>query len=122
MEKYKIDDFNKEYSDEDYCLNQIFIHRYGGLSVCPKCNEKTKFYKVSNRKCYACQHCGFQLHPLADTVFAKSSTPLKLWFLAIYLLSNSNGKISVTELQRYLGVTYKTAWRIFYKLKNLYKD
>jgi hypothetical protein len=37
---------------------------------------------------------------------------LKKWFLAIFLLSKSRGRISAAQLARDLGVTYKTAWRI----------
>ncbi|MDD5291395.1 MAG: IS1595 family transposase [Patescibacteria group bacterium] len=116
---YAIKDFNKEYTDEDACLDEIFQQRFGNLKVCPRCGKKTKFHKVSNRKCYACQYCSYQLHPLAGTIFNKSSTPLKLWFLAIFLMSHKKNGVSAKELQRHLGVTYKTAWRMAKEIKHL---
>jgi len=116
---YTIKNFNKEYPDDDACLREIFQQRYGNLQVCPRCNRNTKFHKVSNRKCYSCQYCGYQIHPLADTIFNKSSTPLKLWFLAIFLMSYSKNKLSAKELERHLGVTYKTAWRIIKEIGKL---
>jgi transposase-like protein len=119
MACYTTEEFNKEYPDDDACLQTIFKQRYGNLSVCPNCSKNTKFHKVSNRKCYACQYCGFQLHPLADTIFNKSSTPLKLWFSVAFLMSHSDSKISAKKLQKLLGVTYKTAWRMIKEFKVL---
>ena len=112
MERFTIRDFNAQYPTDDACLAAIFKNRYGTLRRCPACTKRTTFYRVRQRKCYACQHCGYQLHPLADTIFHKSDTSLKSWFYAIYLFANSKNGVSAKELERQLGVTYKTAWRI----------
>lgn len=113
MDKYSIVEFNKNYPNDDVCLDEIFANRYGHVTTCPKCGViDTKFYRVKTRKCYACMHCGYQLHPLAGTIFHKSETPLTKWFFAIYLFSQSKNGVSAKELERHLKVTYKTAWRI----------
>lgn len=117
--KYVITDFNANYPDDDACLDDLFNRKYGNLNHCSFCKRKTKWHKVNDRKCYACHWCGHQLHPLADTIFHKSSTPLKLWFYAIYLFSNTKSDVSVKELQRQLGVTYKTAWRMTKQIREL---
>lgn len=52
------------------------------------------------------------MYPLSGTIFEKSTTPLRLWFYALFLMTQTEGKISAKQLQRQLGVTYKTAWRI----------
>lgn len=119
---YSITDFHKDYADEEACLREIFNQRYGALEVCPKCGKKTNFYKVLNRKCYACQFCSYQLHPLAGTIFHKSPTPLKLWFYAIFLFSCSRNGVSAKELQRQLAVTYKTAWRMAKQIRALMSE
>jgi hypothetical protein len=59
------------------------------------------------------------LHPLADTIFRKTTTPLKDWFYAIYLFSVSKNGVSAKELERHLGVTYKTAWRMAKQIRLL---
>jgi transposase-like protein len=110
------------YPDEDTCLNAIFLSRYSDLKECPKCAKQTKFFKVKNRKCYACEHCGYQLHPLSKTIFHKSDTPLTLWFYAIYLYSVSRNGVSAKELERQLGVTYKCAWRIANRIRTLFNQ
>ena len=112
MERFTIQDFNAQYPTDNACLEAIFKNRYGTLRICPGCEKRTTFYRVKKRKCYTCQYCGYQLHPLADTIFHKSDTSLKSWFYAIYLFANSKNGVSAKELERQLGVTYKTAWRI----------
>lgn len=117
--KYTIQEFNKQFPDEVACLDEMFKKRYGDIVKCPKCDKKTTFYRVKSRKVYACQFCGHQLSPLAGTIFHKSPTALKLWFFAIFLFSASKNGVSAKELQRQLGVTYKTAWRMAYQIRKL---
>lgn len=121
-EKFTIKDFNKMYPDDDSCLNEIFENRYGYLRKCPSCNKKTKFHRVKNRKCYACQYCGYQISPLSNTIFHKSSTSLKNWFYSLFLFSVSKNGVSAKELERHLGVTYKCAWRIAKQIRLLFKQ
>jgi transposase len=117
--KYTILDFNKQFPDEVACLDEMFNRRYSSLKVCPKCNKDTTFHRSKSRKVYACASCGHQLSPLADTIFHKSPTPLKLWFHAIFLFSTSKNGVSAKELQRQLGVTYKCAWRMAKQIRSL---
>ncbi|MEX1112851.1 MAG: IS1595 family transposase [Patescibacteria group bacterium] len=112
-QRFTIADFNKQYPSDEACLDEVFQNRYGALKSCPGCGVvDTKFFKLKGRKAYSCMHCGHQLHPLAGTIFHKSATPLKNWFYAIYLFSTSKNGVSAKELERQLGCTYKTAWRI----------
>jgi len=46
------------------------------------------------------------------TPFEQTRTPLQLWFYAIHLFTTTRHGVSAKELQRQLGVTYKTAWRM----------
>lgn len=116
--KYTIKDFKRDFPNDDVCLDYIFQQRYSKEYLCPKCG-KTGFYRVSDRKCYACAWCGYQIHPLADTIFHKSSTKLTDWFFAIFLMSQSKNGVSAKEIERHLGVTYKTAWRIQKQIRSL---
>ncbi len=120
--KYTIKQFNSEYPNDNACLLRVFNSRYGALTECPNCHKATKFHKISDRKCFSCQICGYHLYPLAGTIFHKSTTSLKSWFYAIFLFSNSRNGVSAKELERHLGVTYKTAWRIAKQLRTLMKS
>jgi hypothetical protein len=46
-------------------------------------------------------------------------TPLQTWFYAIYLFVVTRHGVSGKELQRALGVTYKTAWRMGQLIRDL---
>lgn len=110
MDKYTIKDFRKEFPSEKACLDYIFAQKHP--------DKVDTHYYVSGRKCYA-DAKGKQIHPVKGTVFEKSSTPLTLWFFAIYLFSVSRNGVSAKELQRQLGVTYKTAWRMAKQIRVL---
>lgn len=118
--RYTFKQFKEEFPNDDVCLDAVFQNRYGGLKACPKCGVvKATFHRVKKRQCYACAHCGGQLFPLADTIFRKSTTSLWNWFYAIYLFSVSKNGVSAKELERHLGVTYKTAWRMCKQIRLL---
>lgn len=111
--RYTIDTLHKQFPDDDACLDYMFQKQYGDLKACPKCGVVSpRYYRARGRKCYACNDCGYQISPLANTIFHKSETPLKKWFYAIYLFGVGKNGVSAKEIERHLGVTYKTAWRM----------
>ena len=111
--RYTIKQFNERFPDDDACIAYMFEQAYGDIAACPKCGSVNPgYYRVKVRKCYECKDCGYQLHPLAGTIFHKSSTSLRSWFYVIYLFSVAKNGVSAKEVERHLGVTYKCAWRI----------
>ncbi|HKU18281.1 MAG TPA: IS1595 family transposase [Candidatus Saccharimonadales bacterium] len=118
--RYTYKRFAAEFPNDDVCLDAIFQMRYGDVTTCPRCGViDTKFYRVRGRKCYACKHCGYQLHPLAQTIFHKSDTPLTSWFYVMYQVSVAKNGVSAKEIVRHLGVGYKTAHRMLHKIRSL---
>jgi transposase len=107
-----IREFLAQFSTDEACLEHLFNVRFGQGHVCPKCNEKSNWYRFKAERAYACQWCGHHLHPTVGTPFEDSRTPLQLWFYAIYLFTTSRHGVPAKELERQLGVTYKTAWRM----------
>jgi transposase len=105
-------DFFKQYPDDETCLAHLFDVRYGQGHVCPKCEREAKWYPLASEKAFSCQWCGHHIHPMVGTIFERSRTPLQLWFYAIYLFTTTRHGVSAKELQRQLGVTYKTAYRM----------
>ena len=120
MEKVTVKRFNELFPDDDTCLDFMFKQAYGSMPACPKCGVvEPSYYRVRSRKCYECKDCGNQIHPLGSTIFHKSSTSLRDWFYVIYLFSVSKNGVSAKEVERHLGVTYKTAWRIAKQVRAL---
>ncbi len=126
MERYTIRQFNKDFPDANACLDYIVSGIYPewikGLIRCRKCEQLTLHHRITKRKAYVCQDCGTHVYPLAGTIFEKSSTPLDSWFYAIYLMAQTRCGISAKQLERELGVTYKTAWRIFKQIRALFDE
>jgi transposase-like protein len=121
--RYTVADFNREFPNDDACLEHVKEQRWpDGMAQCVKCGKETKHHRVSNRTAYACQFCGNHVYPLAGTVFEKSTTSLKTWFYAMYLMGSTRCGISAKQIQRETGVTYKTAWRIFRQIRSLLSE
>jgi hypothetical protein len=94
--------------------------RFGGTRMdCSDCGVEGEFYKLRARRVYACPHCRFQIAPTANTIFHDTRTPLVSWFYAMYLFVTTRHGVSGKELQRQLGVTYKTAWRMGQQIRLL---
>ena len=71
---------------------------------------------MKTRELYQCTACRRQTSLIAGTIFASTKVPLRLWFRAMYHLTQSKQGISSIELGRRLGVTQTTAWKIKHKL------
>ncbi|PPD57935.1 IS1595 family transposase [Dehalogenimonas etheniformans] len=119
MERYTIKDFNKDFPDDAACLEWLRSYLYADGITCKTCGKVTKHHRVTNRACFACDNCGTQVYPMTNTIFEKSSTSLKHWFYAIFLMSQTRCGISAKQIQRETGVTYKTAWRMFKQIRSL---
>src|SRR5438552_19200782 len=92
--------------------------KYPDGVFCPKCQKITKHYREKARPSWSCEFCGHRVHPMVGTIFEDSATSLRLWFYAIYLMASTRCGISAKQLERELGVTYKTAWRMFHPIRN----
>lgn len=124
--RYTIKDFNREFPNDDVCFEHIKEQRWpNGVTQCftEHCKGMPrKHHRVSGRTAYACDHCGHHEFPLAGTIFEKSTTSLRLWFYAMYLMGSTRCGISAKQIQRETGVTYKTAWRMFKQIRTLMSE
>ncbi len=119
MQNYlTLNNFFKIYGSDESCLEEIIKLRYPSGIVCKVCQRVTRHYRLHKRPVYACKFCRTQISPLNGTLFEKSSTPLTVWFYALYLMTQTRANISANTLSKELCVTYKTAWRMY---KNIYK-
>ena len=116
-------EFTREYPDDDACLDFLWRTRYaedGEHAECPNCEQTRRFKKYATaqrRQSWTCTACGHHIHPTAGTIFHKSSTSLHLWFYAIYLVSSSRCGIAAKQLEREIGVNYKTALRMLHLIR-----
>ena len=114
-----IQDFFKQFPDDDACLNYMMTKHYGETLDCPKCGKHGKFHRVTGQPAYECAWCGLHIHPMANTIFHRSHTSLQKWFYAMYLFTTTRNGVLAKELDRQLGVTYNTAWRMAHIIRDL---
>jgi transposase-like protein len=117
-------EFVKQFPDDEACLQWLRRNRHstdGEHAWCPLCEQVRTFRRYQTarpRQTWTCTSCTHQLHPTSGTIFHKSSTSLQLWFYAMWLMTSTRCGISAKQLERELGVTYKTAWRMFNLIRN----
>lgn len=110
-------EFEARFPNDDACLEHMMRVRYGERHVCAKCGAEAHYYRVKKRRCYECEHCGYQVYPTAGTPFEKTKTSLKTWFWVMFMFCASRNGVSAKEVQRATGVTYKTAWRMCFEIR-----
>jgi transposase-like protein len=120
--RYTIRDFERQFPDDAACLEWLRGYLWPNGMPCKTCQRVTKHHRVASRPSYSCDHCGHHVHPMAGTIYHKSSTPLRLWFYAIFLMASTRCGISAKQIERELGVTYKTAWRMFHQIRKMMRE
>ncbi len=109
--------FQDRFPTEESCLEHLKIVRFGDRHDCDKCGKDAKFYRVAKRRSYACEHCGAQVYPTAGTPFDRTRTSLRDWFFVMFQFCSSRNGVAAKEVERQLGVTYKTAWRMCHEIR-----
>lgn len=115
-------EFMERFPDNQTCLDYLRDRFYPEGTECPSCKRGSKFHHIKGRSAYSCQWCGHHVYPTADTIFHKSTVSLQLWFFAIYLMSSTRCGISAKQLEREIGVSNKTALRMFRQIRSLLHD
>ena len=108
-------EFERRYGTEEQCRAAVVASRWPDGFVCPACGG-TRHSVVKTRGLYQCSACRVQTSPIAGTIFASTKLQLRVWFRALYHLTQTKQGISSIELGRRLGVTQTTAWKLEHKL------
>jgi len=122
MKKYTVRDFDRDFPTDEACLDWLRDYLYPEGIFCKVCQKVTKHHRVKSRPSYSCDWCGHHEHPTAGTIFENTRTPLRLWFHAVYLMAQTRCGVSAKQIQRETGVTYKTAWRMFNRIRSLLNE
>lgn len=109
--------YMKDFGTEAQCEQALFTARWPDGFRCPVCNEANAFeFNRKRTRYWECRSCHHQTSLKAGTLLQGSPLPLRLWFLAIYLITQSKTNLAALELKRQLGVSWKTAWLLKHKL------
>lgn len=109
--------FQERFPTDERCLDHLMRTRFGIEHDCGKCGRMAKFHRVTNRRSYACHWCGHQVFPTAGTPFENTRTPLRDWYFVMFMFCTTRNGVAAKKVERDLGVTYKTAWRMCHKIR-----
>jgi transposase-like protein len=110
-------EFRERFATEEACRDYLVALRWPDGFVCPQCEQK-KAWEMGRSGLYWCQNCGYQASVTAGTLFNDTHKPLRLWFEAMWYITNQKSGVSALGLQRVLGLgSYHTAWNWLHKLR-----
>jgi len=118
---YSLINLFEDYGSEDKCENILFNLKWPEGFQCPHCKSES-YCKLHTRKVFQCNHCHHQTTLTSNTIFASTKLPLTKWFLSIHLITQSKTSLSILELKRQIGVSYKTAWKLKHKIMQVMKE
>ena len=107
--------FRDRYADEQSCIAALASVRWPDGFVCAACGGRRGYRLNARPRVFECAGCGRQHSVTAGTVFHRTKTPLRKWFLAAYWLARDKRGVSAMFLARELELRYATAWLIGHK-------
>jgi len=106
------------FADAERAHQYAVLMRWPNGVACPRmgCGSASVQF-IATRKLWRCKECKRQFTVKVGTVLEDSPIPLTKWLPAFWLLSNTKNGTSSCELGRSLGVTQKTAWFMFHRIR-----
>ncbi|HVS87692.1 MAG TPA: IS1595 family transposase [Candidatus Acidoferrum sp.] len=126
----KLIDVTKKFSTEDKCLDYLEAMRWPAGVGCVHCgvmNVSTITRTAGKNKrirIYQCleKECGKQFSATSGTIFNDTHLPLTKWFMAIALICEAKKGMSAKQLERHLGVNYRTAWHLAHRIREAMQE
>src|SRR5689334_3323549 len=101
-------ELSAQFGTDERCRRVLAMLRWPDGPKCPRCESDAT--PIANRAQYDCDKCHYQFSERSGTIFHDSHLSLWKWFLATFLLCESKKGMSACQIQRTIGVSYKTAW------------
>jgi transposase-like protein len=128
----------RAFASEENCHEYLAAARWPNGVRCLKCdhNQVSKFVLKGKVKTYAdrttkaapdrylyqCLKCRYQFAATTGTILSDTHLPLSKWMLAVALMSNAKKGLSAKQLERDMGVSYKTAWYLNQRIREAMAD
>ncbi len=114
------------FTDKEAAREHLEATRWADGVFCPHCGGVERLKKLEGKAhrpgLYQCGQCRQQFTVTVGTVFERSKVPLNKWLLATHLMASSKKGISAHQIHRMIGVTYKTAWFMFHRIREAMRD
>jgi len=118
MKQFKtLADLMIAFQEPQAAIDHFTAIRWRNGQFCPHCGHG-KVYKLTDPNRYKCAECHTHFSILVGTIFENTKLPLRVWFGAIWLLTNHPKGIASTTLAKDLGITQKSAWFMLHRLRH----
>lgn len=115
--------FEARFPDDRACARWLLTRRWPDGFRCPACGHDHGWELGRGTLLIECARCHRQTSVTAGTALHRSHLPLKVWFLAAWLVATHRNGISARQLRLQLGLgSYKTAWLLLQKLRRAMVD
>ncbi len=111
-------EFQERYGSEAGCIEALARLRWPQGYVCARCGERRSYQLKTRPRIFECARCGHQESVTAGTIFHRTRTPLRKWFLAAWWMARDKRGVSALLLSRELELRYETAWLMAHKLRH----
>ncbi len=111
-------EFQDRHGSEAACIETLARHRWPNGYVCARCGGSESYQLKSRPRVFECSGCGRQESVTAGTIFHRTRTPLRKWFLAAWWMARDKRGVSALFLSRELELRYATAWLMAHKLRH----
>ena len=127
----KLIDVTKQFTTDDKCLDYIERMRWPHGVGCVHCGSmavskitREKKGKNQRTRIYQCleKECGKQFSATSGTIFNDTHLSLTKWFLAIAMICEAKKGMSALQIQRHLGVNYRTAWHLCHRIREAMQE
>jgi transposase-like protein len=127
----KLIDVTRQFKSDEDCLSYIEKMRWpNGEIACVHCGEIGRVSTINREtkgdnkrtRIYQCLACGKQFSATSGTIFNDTHLPLTKWFVAIALICEAKKGMSAKQLERHLGVNYRTAWHLAHRIREAMQE
>lgn len=117
---------NPIFHDDDAARRWLEARIWADGRRCPHCgvvDQSTLMQGKSHRSgVYQCNACREPFSVTVGTLYERSHIPLHKWLLATHLLMASKKGVSAKQIERMLGISYKTAWFMMHRIRESLRD
>jgi transposase-like protein len=118
----------KTFPTEEHALAYWMKTRWPDGVRCLACDHD-KCYLIETKgktgkvaRLFECADCGLHFSATTNTLFHDSHLPLQKWFMAIAIMVEAKKGISASQMRRHIGVTYKTAWYLCHRIREVMQE
>jgi transposase-like protein len=109
------------FHDENAARKHLEALRRPNGAECPHCGGTERNVQLQGKAhrqgLWFCGDCRQQFSVTVGTVFERSKIPLHKWLLVTHLMCASKKGMSAKQIERMLGITYKSAWFMCHRVR-----